>query len=95
MAIRITCIRKDGGDHENPYVAISSLSWINESTGEKNNSTRVQMYDWVVSGGHAFVQGVASRAQLIGEISSRGNKYVKTMANDTSSDNLLKLPECR
>lgn len=29
MSIRITCITKAGGDHENPYVAISRLGWVN------------------------------------------------------------------
>jgi hypothetical protein len=95
MAIRITCISKDGGNHENPYVAINTLGWLNESTGEQGRSARVQMYDWVVANGYAYVQAGASKAQLIGAVSPHGNKYVKTEADDTKADNLLKLPECR
>ena len=95
MAIRITCIKKDGGNHENPYVAISSLGWIDESTGEQKSSDRVQMYDWVRSGGHAYVQSGGYKARLIAETSQRGTKYVKTEADNTRLDNLLKLPECR
>lgn len=95
MGIRITCISKDGGNHENPYVAISSLGWMNDSTGERNSSDRVQMYDWVVSGGYAYVQEGSSKSKLIGAVSPRGNKYVKTEADDTMADNLLNLPECR
>jgi len=94
MAIRITCIKKDGGNHENPFVAINTLGWINESTGEQNSSTRVQMYDWVVGGGQAYVVAGGAKAKLIGEISPRGNKYVKTVPDNTPTDNLLKLPEC-
>ena len=31
MTIRITCINKDGGNHENPNVAISHLGWTEDS----------------------------------------------------------------
>jgi hypothetical protein len=95
MAIRITCIRKDSGNHENPYVAISSLGWVEETTGEQKSSTRQQMYDWVATGGYAYVQAGNAKAKLIGAVSPRGNKYVKTEADSTQSDNLLKLSECR
>jgi hypothetical protein len=95
MAIRITCIQKDAGNHENPYVAISNLGWTDESTGEQKNSTRRQMYDWVTTGGYAYVQAGGAKARLVGAVSPRGNPYVKTEADNTQSDNLLKLPECR
>jgi hypothetical protein len=29
MTIKITCITKSGGNHENPYEAISRLGWVN------------------------------------------------------------------
>ena len=95
MAFRITCINKDGGNHENPYVAISHLGWRNDQTGEAGKSTREQMYDFVVKGGQAYVQNGTSRARLIAQVSPRGTHYVKTEANTTESDNLLKLMECR
>lgn len=95
MAIRITCIKKDGGYHENPFVAISSLGWMDDTSGEQKSSTRLQMYEWVVSGGYAYVQAGSAKAKLVGAVSPRGNKYVKTEADNTQSDNLLKLSECR
>ena len=52
------------------------------------------MYDFVKAGGVACVEDAAgNRANLIAEISSRGNKYVKTKDDDVTSDNLLKLKE--
>jgi len=39
MAIRITCINKDNGIHENPNVAITHLGWKNEQTGKTGRST--------------------------------------------------------
>ena len=93
MAVRITCINKDGGNHENPYVAITHFNWINDA-GKTGRSTRLQMYELVEEqDGHAYVQAGASRAKLTGAISPRDTRYVKTEANTTETDNLLRLPE--
>lgn len=96
MAIKITCIKKAGGNHENPYVAISSLTWLNDATNATGTSTRDTMHDWVNEGGHAYVQDLyGNKAKLIAETSPRGTKYVKTVRDNVQSDNLLKLPECK
>jgi hypothetical protein len=95
MAYRITCISKDGGNHENPYVAISFLNWVSEQSGQSGRTSRTDMHDFVAKGGEVYVQAGAARARLIAEVSSRGNKYVKTRADSTTADNLLTLPECR
>ena len=95
MSVRIDCINKAAGDHENPYVAISHLGWTDEQAGTSGRSSRLQMYDFVRDGGIAYVYGGGTKAQLITAETSRGTKYVKTRADSTQSDNLLKLPECR
>ena len=95
MAIRITCINKDGGYHENPYVAISHLGWTEDGTGKTGRSTRLEMYDWIKDkGGYAYVQAGTAKAKVITAVTARGTKYVKTEADSTERDNLLKLPEC-
>jgi len=55
------------------------------------------MYDWVVNDhGQAFVKDANGNvAYLVGAISSKGNKYVKTVADETKTDNLLYLSECK
>jgi hypothetical protein len=96
MSIRITCITKDGGNHENPHVAIRNLGWVEDGTGKTSNSTREQMYDWVKSGGSAYVRdSMGDVAYLIAELSARGTKFVKTRPDGTKADNLLYLPECK
>ncbi|HYV90924.1 MAG TPA: DUF3892 domain-containing protein [Chitinophagales bacterium] len=96
MAIKITCIKKDNGHHENPHVAISSLSWINESTSETGTTSRVDMYEWVKNGGVAYVRdSKGDVAYLIAETTSFGTKFVRTRPDGTKADNLLSLPECR
>jgi hypothetical protein len=88
MSIRIICISKASGDHENPYIAISNLGWINESTG-------TDLYDWIKERGEAYVKDSKGNiAYLTAELSQRGTKFVKTKPDDTKTDNLLSLPEC-
>lgn len=94
--IEITCINKANGDHENPYIAISVLGWINVSTKQSGKSSRIEMYDWVFKGGQAFVSDhKGNKAFLITAISPKGTKYVKTTPDSIISDNLLKLAECK
>jgi hypothetical protein len=95
MARHITCINKDSGYHENPYVAITNLGGNDDGYYAFQKWSRENMYDFVKAGGIAYVKDAGgNRANLIAEISARGNKYVKTKADDVTSDNLLKLKEC-
>lgn len=97
MSVRITCIKKSGGYHENPYAAIESLGWIEDGTNSTGNSTRIVMHDWIKDkGGIAYVSDfLGNKAYLITAVSASGTKYVKTVADETKTDNLLQLPECR
>jgi len=97
MSIKITCINKDDGNHENPYTAISHLNWLNDATMLTGRSTRLEMYNFLNNGGYAYVVDSLdnSKVYLEARISSGGTKYVKTKANDTGRDNLLSLPECK
>ncbi|MEA2206531.1 MAG: hypothetical protein QOE77_3307 [Blastocatellia bacterium] len=56
MSIRITCINKAGGNHEDPHVAISILGWIEDGTGKTGRNSRLEIYNWVKEGGRAYVQ---------------------------------------
>jgi len=96
MSVQITCINKDGGNHENPYVAISHLGWTNPDTNERDKSTRLAMYNYIENGNRAYVvdQQDGSFAYLETRIAANGTKYVRTIPNDTGRDNLLSLPEC-
>ncbi len=93
--IQITCITKDGGHHENPHTAISRLGWVDVHSGQRGNSSRLEMYDFVYKGGQAYVVGNrGEKAFLMTAQTSLGTKYVKTIPDATKSDNLLTLPEC-
>ncbi len=96
MSVRITCISKDGGNHENPHVAITDLGWKNEETGETGNSTRLAMYEWIKEkNGHAYVRDGSGNTARVGTAeTAKGTKYVRTYRDNTWTDNLLALPEC-
>jgi hypothetical protein len=96
MSVRITCISKAGGDHENPHAAISDLGWVNEDTQATGKSTRLQMYDWIKNkDGYAYVRDRAGNTARVGTAeTARGTKYVRTYRDKVWTDNLLALLEC-
>jgi uncharacterized protein DUF3892 len=95
VSVRITCVSKDNGFHENPHVAISLLGWINESTSESGQSTRLEMHKFITDGGQAYVRDArGNTAHLVAKTSVRGNPFVQTIADGTPTDNLLRLQEC-
>lgn len=98
MLIRIICVNKDSGNHENPHTAIRDMHWVEESTGKEGIATRVQMYDFVIANGNrsAYVKDLRGDvAFLEARITISGTKYVRTIPDSTKADNLLELPECR
>jgi len=96
MAIRIACINKSGGYHQDPHHAIENLGWINESSGKTGKSTRLQIYEWIkAENGTAYVQDRAGTKTYVGAREhSNGTKFVQTFADKVWTDNLLSLPEC-
>ncbi len=96
MSVRITCINKANGYHENPYTAIEQFGWVNENNNQTGKSTRLEMYDFVSGGGSAYVKDwKGNTAYLIAETTANGTKYVKTKPDGTKTDNLLSLDECK
>lgn len=45
MSVKITCIKKDNGNHENPNLAITDLGWIEDGTGKTGKSRRLGLTD--------------------------------------------------
>lgn len=96
MSVRITCINKSGGYHQDPHHAISNLGWTNDGTGKTGKSTRLEMYNWLKNDkGVAYVQDwQGNKAYLYPRENSHGTQFVQTYADGVWTDNLLALPEC-
>ncbi len=96
MAVRIICIKKDDGEHENPYVAIDHLEWVNDRIKVNGITDRTKIHDWIKNEkGEAYIMDQSgNKTYLIPAISPKGNKYVKTVIDETITDSLLMLPEC-
>ena len=96
MAIRITCINKSGGYHQDPHHAISNLGWTNEQTGETGKNTRLEIYNWIKDkNGVAYVTDRYGNQARVGTREHiNGTKYLQTYADQVWTDNLLSLPEC-
>ena len=95
MSIRINCVNKADGYHDDPHESISWLGWTGDGTGKSGKMSREAMHDWVGQGGVAYVQALQNRANLEARVSRFGTKYVRTIPDGTTSDNLLRLMECR
>ena len=96
MAIRITCISKSGGYHEDPHHAISRLGWKNEENGKTGNNSRLEIYNWIkTENGTAYVRdGKGNAASVRTREHANGTKFLQTYADGIWTDNLLSLPEC-
>jgi hypothetical protein len=95
MTVRINCINKSGGYHENPHEAISVFGWVEDGTNKTGRTDRETMWKWVTDGGQAYVKDAyGNTAKVIAKTNSRGTHYLQTVADRTPTDNLLKLPEC-
>ena len=94
MAVRIIAIKKDNGNHYNPYEAISHYKWVNEDqNSDEVISNRETMVQWVEGGGRAYVRSHEGTADCYVNQSARGTKFLQTNADSRSSNNLLNLPE--
>jgi len=96
MAIRINCINKSYGYHQDPHHAIENVGWVNEETGKTGRSTRLEIYDWLkTQNGTAYVKDSTGNVAYVGTREhSNGTKFVQTYADKVWTDNLLSLPEC-
>jgi len=97
MSIRITCINKAGGWHDDPHCAISNLGWVNESNGNTGKSTRLEIYDWLKGdkARKAYVKDAfGNMAYIYPRENSNGTKFVQTYADKTWTNNPFSLNEC-
>jgi hypothetical protein len=92
--IEITGIRKDNGNHENPFEAATHYRWVQHSSGKGGVTTRDKVVGWVDGGIKAYVERVQPRAYCFVNTSKNGTRFLQTRADDTDQNNLLKLPEC-
>jgi hypothetical protein len=97
MSVRITCIKKSNGYHEDPHHAISEVGWIDEQTNETGRATRLEMYVWIKdkNGVASVSDSRGNKARVGTREHTNGTKYLQTYADGVWTDNLLALSECR
>ena len=95
MTVRIVCINKSSGYHENPHEAISHYGWKNESTGESGKSDRQTMVDWIKQGNYAYVlDQFGQKVYCSVRVSVNGTEFLQTESDNKLTNNLLSLVEC-
>jgi hypothetical protein len=91
--IEITGIRKDNGNHENPFEAATHYRWVQHGTKNEGTSTRENVVGWVNNGIKAYVERVQPQAYCFVNTSRNGTHFLQTRPDATDQNNLLKLPE--
>lgn len=99
IEIEIIGIRKDNGNHENPYEAVEAYRWVQHSNGKGAITDRKTVVGWLDNGINgitvtAYVQRVNPRANCFVNESSRGTRFLQTQPDATEENNLLRLPGC-
>lgn len=94
MSVKITCINKEGGYHQDTHEAITNFGWVNEQTKATGNSSLAQMVEFIDGGGVAYVKVGQNSATCYTNTSRSGRKFVETRPDSTQVDNLLSLDEC-
>lgn len=94
MAVRITGVRKDNGNHDNPHEAASHYRWLDERTNETGILDRASVVAWVERGNRAYVRDTSGTVDCYVNTSRAGIKFLQTRADNRWTDNLLSLPEC-
>ncbi len=94
MIVQIICIKKAGGNHQNPHEAISHYHWLGDPKVPSGwIYSREHMVRFLEAGNAAYVSDGPNKAYC--KIVNNGRiKFLQTYSNETPTDNLLSLPEC-
>ena len=92
LSVEIKCINKS--DRYNPYERIKSVGGVN-ADGTRWKLSEAEAIAGIEADKWAFyVTRGGSTVRVIVAVSRFGHKYLKTMADGETPDNLLSLPEC-
>ncbi|WP_079255061.1 DUF3892 domain-containing protein [Halococcus hamelinensis] len=92
MAYQLKCVNTEGSDPDD-CTEITTIG-IPAQGGGTNTYTPERIHDRIKNGEVFYVKHNGSRTDVDAVTESDGTKYVRTAANDTKDDNLLKQDSC-
>lgn len=97
IELEITRIKKDNGDHYDPYEAVEAYEWYQPSSSLRGVASREKMVSWLDNGYKgqkvvAYVEQVKPRAYCYVNQHGNGPRFLQTRADAVKGNNLLELP---
>jgi hypothetical protein len=87
MTVYVTAVTPDScRRHED----IMGIRWLDSSTSTSNTMSKPQAVDWVRKGNRLYVAGETGAVEV--RVVDADPPYLRTVANNTYTDNLLSLP---
>lgn len=98
IELKITGIKKDNGNHYNPYEVVEAYEWEQPGTSTHGIAPRNVMVGWLDYGYkgekvRAYVERVQPRAYCYVNQHENGPKFLQTATDAVKGNNLLELPE--
>lgn len=87
MTVYVTAIRPSTARH---HSEITEIRWLDASNSTSNTMNVPTTIDWLLKGHRLIVAGADSFAEV--EVVDASPPYIRTVADDTVTDNLLLLP---
>jgi formate-dependent nitrite reductase cytochrome c552 subunit len=87
VTVYVTAVGMSGGDR---HQHISRIKWLDSANSTSNTMTKAQGVEWVNDGSELWVAGTDGKVEV--RVVDADPPYLRTVANDTYTDNLLQLP---
>jgi len=97
MIVRIVCINKDNGNHDNPHEAIANYGWVDDADqSNSGKASRLKMVEFLKEdeNNKAYVKNGDDKAYCYVRENKYGTKFLQTVTDRKWDDNLLRLGEC-
>lgn len=95
MTIRLICMTHEAREGVDPLLCFKEIGGVNEQTGEVKLYRPSELHDLVTQGNNIYMNDIfGNKVKVAADITSKGEKFIRTIFNNEKTDELLKLSSC-